>query len=646
MQLQLAILSCIAGSLRAISKAIKGYAAAGRSLKVEGWHSEAGMLHSVASRLLVQRGFHSGAGAAGGSSRPLLDRLHDFGSLGRMDALSQPGFSQEETLLVECLAAQVRDAASLVVISSLGHGLSPASQWGGGCELPPGALQTLLAAAFMKRIGGGASAGGGGDAAAEALLEVAAAGGGAGGGGGRDSGGLLGGKAASMMSNAMLGDAASAELVFNGMVAVGELAQGTWLLSRTCSDDSMPWASEWEQVLHCQARQGMFECVGIMCLSLQHMQQHCPASFERFEGAMLRGADDAVGAVMAGWDEYLLSLGACRQLLMDSGMPFDMDSFQGGLRWLIMTGRMHRERQGPAGRMLSVFFMDEALAHMYDGAEVELGTDYAQMLLNAAAELCQRLPQLDADMRSFNAVAGGEDPGPNAEVLESLSVISFCFRYMEQGADIEALEAAVSSLVSSSLSSSLCLIAVLSITRYLAPSLQVQSEDQWRRLQAARGKWQAVAAAAFECIGHYSWHAVLTGSHNLAVDIVSLCISHLDSAAVASQLLLPESPLASVPGGGLSSLCARVVEREEEEAVPKMPISRGLMTLTETLLDAFEKHFGSGATPSSSAGGDMQAASTDPHRTNAAMALASIEEVIHSNRLFATFANQFISIRG
>lgn len=44
----------------------------------------------------------------------------------------------------------------------------------------------------------------------------------------------------------------------------------------------------------------MFQAIGIMCLSLSYMQQHCSGAYERFEGAMLRAADDALTAVMTG----------------------------------------------------------------------------------------------------------------------------------------------------------------------------------------------------------------------------------------------------------------------------------------------------------------------------------------------------------
>lgn len=60
------------------------------------------------------------------------------------------------------------------------------------------------------------------------------------------------------------------------------------------------------------------------------------------------------------------------------------------MRWLIMTSRMHRERGGQAGRMHGVTLMSEALVHMVDDGEMELGTDYAELLLNSAAQLCRR----------------------------------------------------------------------------------------------------------------------------------------------------------------------------------------------------------------------------------------------------------------
>lgn len=86
LQLQAEVLLAVAGVLRAVARAV---AATPRRLDVDGWHSDVGMLHTIAARLFRPRCHSGGARSDAASAQPLIERLHYMGACLRRDTFSQ-----------------------------------------------------------------------------------------------------------------------------------------------------------------------------------------------------------------------------------------------------------------------------------------------------------------------------------------------------------------------------------------------------------------------------------------------------------------------------------------------------------------------------------------------------------------------------
>lgn len=600
MELQTVIMQTLAGVLRVIPKVISHNS----NLRVPGIHSELGILPRAAGRLL-STDTHSGLERCDAPATPLVHRM-----MALCTCMRRGGLAADEDALVESLGAKVGDAAKLLILSSIdsnevwgGKACSPQAQWCGG-HMPPAVVLSLLASRFFLEPSEDLSVRQGGDCTLLACLEEMAS-------GERESGAVLGGKAQKLCDE-LLGEECTAEMLFRTLEGIVDVAEGSWLLSRTSSEQTMPWKGEWEETIHGQARETLFETLGVICLALQHMERVCPSKYQRYEGALLRVLDEAVRAVLAGWDDHLLLLQNSCETLIGTPQNPPKESFQAGLFWLLHTSRTRREypgQVGSGGRMHAVFLMSEALMCAEETEHTSGAAGYGALLMMAATDLCRWLPQLDADVRSSGAVCGHNCAPPQAEVLESLLTVKFCFGYMEIGADVEALE----NSLGGSLSSSLCVLAVLAVKQFIG----VQHAE-------TRAAWQTFAATALDCMGHYAWHAGLCGAHQLAVNLVSQAISHFDSAAVSSQITPVPAPFAPA-GTGMCRLFAHVLAQEDMDPMCRMPITKSLLAFTQNLFNTFQKHFSAPLGRQQQENG-QGAPTIDPHTTNAAIALAKIED--------------------
>lgn len=137
------------------------------------------------------------------------------------------------------------------------------------------------------------------------------------------------------MKLSLLGEQGTAEMLFYALECVAALVDGSWLLSRTSCQATMPFADEWEEAVHVQAREALFEALGLVCVALRHMEGSCPSEFKRFDRALLLILDEALRAVLSGWDDHLLMMPSC-------------DSLSGGAGG-VAGGRVLLERELPGG---------------------------------------------------------------------------------------------------------------------------------------------------------------------------------------------------------------------------------------------------------------------------------------------------------
>lgn len=121
------------------------------------------------------------------------------------------------------------------------------------------------------------------------------------------------------MKLSLLGEQGTAEMLFYALECVAALVDGSWLLSRTSCQATMPFADEWEEAVHVQAREALFEALGLVCVALMHMEGSCPSEFKRFDGALLLILDEALRAVLSGWDDHLLMMPSCDSLSGGAG---------------------------------------------------------------------------------------------------------------------------------------------------------------------------------------------------------------------------------------------------------------------------------------------------------------------------------------
>ena len=76
------------------------------------------------------------------------------------------------------------------------------------------------------------------------------------------------------MKLSLLGEQGTAEMLFYALECVAALVDGSWLLSRTSCQATMPFADEWEEAVHVQAREALFEALGLVCVALRHIKAH------------------------------------------------------------------------------------------------------------------------------------------------------------------------------------------------------------------------------------------------------------------------------------------------------------------------------------------------------------------------------------
>jgi hypothetical protein len=612
MELQVMILLIISGILRAIPKAMRR---ASGSLRVDGAHSELGMFPYVLEKLLHPTG-HSGASKADSPSNCLLQRL-----IALCLSMRNENMPSDDPL-IECLSAKVQDAVRLVIMSAIedrDYSSKPAT-WC-SAELPPGVCLSILAASMLVSV---ADTGPEDDSCPKGDMVLSL---------GRFAQGCSDlGDLSGQFTKKLLVEERTAEKYFRVLEMIGNLADSSWLLSRTSSDASMPWSTEWEETIHAEARKTLFETVGMMCLGVRQMTVAGSAHAQRYAGALIRRADESLSAVLNGWDEYLLMQSDLMSVIGTTD-PSGADSSAtkmmrrtDGIHWIISLSRGQDASTGNAasyGRLHTAFLIGEAItcAHEHRAHDhmtehnhaLARVTGYRHVLIQAARELCGILQALNVDMHVSIIASQQEDVSRPTHILENLHAVRFSLKYDEQVADVCDLENETRGLFSSCL----CVLAVTGIKHMVAMQEQAPSDT--------RTAWQNVGAAAIDCIALYAWHAELAGMHQYAVQLISQAMSHLDSAAIALQLV-PPTRSTSAAGEGMCLLFAHVLKLEETDVMCRMPITKAVLALMDKAFCSFEKHFGS-TWSSDEVSVDMQdAPKVNANSTNATVTLVKIED--------------------
>ncbi len=613
MELQVMILLIISGILRAIPKAMRR---ASGSLRIDGAHAELGMFPYVLAKLLHPTG-HSGATKADSPSKCLLRRVTAMCVSMRNENMPA------DDPLIECLLAKVQDALKLVIMSAVEDRdySSKAATWC-SAELPPEVCLSVLTASMIIEVADtqsdGEDRGPQGDNVMMSL-------------GGFAEGNKDLGRMAGHFTNKLLSDERTAENYFRVLEMIGNLADSSWLLSRTSCEASMPWATEWEETIHAEARKTMFETVGMMCQGVHQMKSAGSAQAQRFAGALIRRADESLRAVLSGWDEYLLmQSNLLHNSDVSSGGADPSTSIKqrvGGIHWLISLSRSVSEASGgnvPSyGRLHTAFLVGESIAcptehrtreqmMQFSVAPARMA-GYRNVLIQSARELCSIMPALNVDMNVSMMASQREDASRPTHILENLHAVRFSLKYDEQVADVCDLENETRGMFSSCL----CILAVSGIKHMVAMQEQAPSDT--------RTAWQNVCAVAIDCIALYAWHAELAGMHQYAVQLISQAMSHLDSAAIALQLVPPTRGI-SAAGEGMCFLFACVLKLEETDVMCRMPITKAVLALMDKVFSSFEKHFGS-TWSSDEVSMDMQnAPKVNANATNATVTLVKIED--------------------